>query len=196
MGTHVDINLSRLRNIEKMFHLSKPLLDEFAEIADSRWSAQSKTAWATEGASTGDAWAPLSPKYLAWKQGQRALGRQKNRALIAAYRSGKAKYLKQHQATSTRILVLSGVMRQDFSERESPGHIAETALLSPTKGLIRLGARGPNFYGFHVWGTRTMPRRDPLRRTSRQMEHIFDGIRADIRAHFARAIRAARQAGF
>ncbi len=196
MGTRCIVNLSGLRNIEKMFHLSKPLLDECAEIADSRWSAQMKGAFASEGASTGDAWAPLSPRYKAWKEGQRALGRQKNRALIAAYRSGKSTQLKQHQATSTRILVLSGVMRDDFSFRESPGHIAEAALLSPKKGLIRLGARGPGFYKFHVWGTRHMPRRDPLRRTSAQMQHVFDGIIDRIRQHFVRALRARDQAGY
>jgi len=196
LRARVVVDLSRLRNAPQLFAFTPRMMSEAAAVADSRWSGQMKTAFSTEGGSTGEKWPPLSPKYLAWKQGQRAAGRQKNRALIAAYRAGKSRFLKQHQAMSTRILVLSGVMRDDYSFRDNPGHVAEGVYLSPTRGLINLGARGPKFYGYHTTGTRTMPRRDPLRRTSQQMRHVFDGIVDVVRAHFARAFRAARQAGY
>jgi hypothetical protein len=181
----VVVNAS-LPRLHEALDLTEAAIKDAATVADVEYRAQEKQLWATEGGSGGDPWAPLSPAYLAWKQGRQKRDRAKNRSLKAAG-------AKPRPAMSTRILVQFGRMRDAFSTQD-PEHISE-GVTTATGAKINLGATGPSWYTAHVTGNDKLPKRDMQQRTSAGDAQLVESARRGLIPHVVAAVTAKLRAG-
>ncbi len=174
--------ISRLRPGD--MRLTNAAIQDGAVVVDVIFRKLEKALWASAGASGGEPWAPLNPRYRRWKELQRAADRA----------SGRKKRSKGRlDLMSLEILVQYGGMRAAFST-EGPGHVAE-GFLTATGGKIRVGAQGPKYYVYHYTGTPTMPARPPIMLTDAQKSEIKAGVRRALLPHAMAALRAALRSG-
>lgn len=172
-----------ITQLHKMFDLDSTALGVISKLVDDRFRVMMSTLYPTQGASGGNQWAPLSPEYLKKKKipkwfriraGRGAI-LEEVRKLPARYRVG----LFRLTLGEFKILQLTRRLRLSLTSKNTD-HILETGK-SGQNYYIVLGTTVP--YSIHHWkGGRSLPRRNPIQRTSAQDAElgqvVVDAVRA------------------
>lgn len=147
----------RIRDIPSTL---KPTLTEAIRIGkavDAVFMKEMDKAFKSEGSSTGAKWHPLSPTYAKWKMklfagAQRQTidtARTRGHA-VPGGRAARAKWVTKKLGSAGTILQLTGDMMRAFTKPDPP-HVMN-AVVAPSGILIQVGARGPEYWGWHQDG--------------------------------------------
>jgi len=185
---------SRLKTLHEALRLNIGAVKDAAVVADVVYREQEKSLFASEGASGGSTWAPLSPAYKARKDRLFA-GAEATVKGIAKARGRKLTGFAVAAAlgAENKILQLTGDMKRKFSTQTS-GHIAEGFIL-PQGARIQMGAQGPEHFGLHARGAGSLPKRDPQQRTAEGDAALVAGVRRALIPHIVRTLRDALRTG-
>ncbi len=202
----------RIKDLPQMLQLDAADMRRLTLALDRQFVKNEKRLFASEGASGGGRWAPLSPDYAERKtrmlKGALSELRQTRRKERGAgLRRRKSGGGVPRLGTVDRILQLSGSMADSLRERNDSDHVAEWKLRTSV-GTIRLGTKH-ELAAYHAGGGSLfstggrsgasvggLPVRDPIQMTTSQGKQFEQIVSKDLRKNklgrMTRALRAWR----
>lgn len=145
----IEVN-PRLRELPQVAKLDMGDMKRLADAIDSRFVTNERALFASEGASGGERWAPLSPDYAEAKR-RRFPGR--------------------------KILARTGRLRRSLTQKGDPEHVA-VYRLAP-RPVVEVGTE-VEVGAYHAPGplhNPNLPVRDPLQHTPQQERDYFEVVR-------------------
>lgn len=154
------------RDWAKFLELDRGTAARIATALDKQFMANERKLFASEGASGGAPWRPLSLAYAMRKAGWRRGRQDQRRAIRQGRRVISGVFGSLPRLGSNKILQLTGQMRQSFT---APGweHIRRLVRL-PGIWRVQLGSHN-DLARHHKTGGPKLPRRDPIQHTSAQL---------------------------
>lgn len=162
-GIKVKIN-PRIKDLDKKVKLSKQDQKLLQKVYDEAISAEYQKTFQSQGRTTGQAWAPLSPKY---------------------------KERKAKAGLSTRILEATGQMKEAFTNPSAAGHASGSKRVGNNlvEFFTTVTGRAAELAGYHETGNSRLPKREIQKFSERGEARIKHRVKGYLRNLYLRGKR-------